>query len=557
MLFCTTDGGSNWTEHSLPEFKSRFRNYTSYRSISLSDVGEIYIAGGNGTIIKSDDLGQSWSILSGILNEMFSVQFLDSINGFLATSNGYIYKTNDGGQSWTTPANSPTTRDVLNLNFINNHTGFATTDNEILKTTNGGASWIKETYTPNHQYLTLNDIFFVDSLNGWAGGTYRTIIHSNDGGVNWQVQLEDNGVVEIKSIYFFNENKGYAVAVTPGTYNWEYLIYKTTDGGNSWSADSLKIEGYFGGKIKFINENEGWLLLDDRLLYSSDAGNTWELKFNVDGEVLAQDLSVINQDKIWITTWYGVILNSTNGGETWGIQKKYNDYSHSLRSINMFNDQLGWVVGSPDIIYKTDNGGQGQINFPSIPDLLHPLDGSLVVEEGFPFEWIGATDCFSRFQISTDVEFNNILFEGYYISNSINSNWIIEFENNKKYYWRVQSENQIGTSDWSPVWYFTTDIHPVLDVKKDSKINQFRLQQNYPNPFNPLTKIKYEIPAIGNVAIKVFDILGREILTLVNEIKPAGEYEIQFDGGSLSSGIYFYQIKAGTFVETKKMILLK
>jgi len=94
---------------------------------------------------------------------------------------------------------------------------------------------------------------------------------------------------------------------------------------------------------------------------------------------------------------------------------------------------------------------------------------------------------------------------------------------------------------------------------------KFSLEQNYPNPFNPSTKIKYSIPAVianevkqsQTVSIIVYDITGNKITTLVNEQKPAGTYEVDFDGSNLPSGIYFYQLKTGSFVETKKMILLK
>ena len=86
---------------------------------------------------------------------------------------------------------------------------------------------------------------------------------------------------------------------------------------------------------------------------------------------------------------------------------------------------------------------------------------------------------------------------------------------------------------------------------------EFLLTQNYPNPFNPSTKIRYSVPQSSNVIIKVFDILGNEIETLVNEEKPVGTYEITWYAASLPSGIYFYTINAGSFIETKKMILLK
>ncbi len=86
---------------------------------------------------------------------------------------------------------------------------------------------------------------------------------------------------------------------------------------------------------------------------------------------------------------------------------------------------------------------------------------------------------------------------------------------------------------------------------------KYELQQNYPNPFNPGTTIKYSIAKQSNVTLKVYDMLGSEITTLVNEEKPAGVYEINFNASNLASGIYFYKIQAGSFVETKKMILLR
>lgn len=90
----------------------------------------------------------------------------------------------------------------------------------------------------------------------------------------------------------------------------------------------------------------------------------------------------------------------------------------------------------------------------------------------------------------------------------------------------------------------------------------YELQQNYPNPFNPSTKIKYSIPTVGtqravSVQLKVYDILGKEVATLVDEYKPAGSYEVEWDASGLPSGIYFYQLKTESFIETKKMMLMK
>jgi len=109
---------------------------------------------------------------------------------------------------------------------------------------------------------------------------------------------------------------------------------------------------------------------------------------------------------------------------------------------------------------------------------------------------------------------------------------------------------------------FLADLNPSdVDDINNSQIN-YLLQQNYPNPFNPTTTIRFTISELRFTTLKVYDILGNEIATLVNEEKPAGEYEVEFNSLSgevrnLSSGIYFYQLKAGSFVETKKMILLR
>ncbi len=91
----------------------------------------------------------------------------------------------------------------------------------------------------------------------------------------------------------------------------------------------------------------------------------------------------------------------------------------------------------------------------------------------------------------------------------------------------------------------------------ESVPTKFALRQNYPNPFNPVTVIRYELPTASVVKLQVFDVLGRVVATLLNEKRDAGIYEVPFNAGSLSSGTYFYRLQAGSFVETKKMMLVK
>ncbi len=115
-----------------------------------------------------------------------------------------------------------------------------------------------------------------------------------------------------------------------------------------------------------------------------------------------------------------------------------------------------------------------------------------------------------------------------------------------KYAYRLKQLDFNGTSSYSNI------------VEVEVKVpNKFALSQNYPNPFNPTTTISYEIAKEVNVSLKVYDAIGNQVATLVNETKPAGTYEVIFDASNLSNGVYFYEIKAGNFTVTKKLILMK
>ncbi len=122
----------------------------------------------------------------------------------------------------------------------------------------------------------------------------------------------------------------------------------------------------------------------------------------------------------------------------------------------------------------------------------------------------------------------------------------------------TNSDGGTGGDDWN--WAISkritvrlpTGVSPV-----NSTVNDFRLNQNYPNPFNPVTKISYELPVTDFVSLKVFDSKGNQIATLVNQKQIAGLYNIMFNGLNLSSGIYYYEMKAGNFRQVKKMTLLK
>jgi hypothetical protein len=115
-----------------------------------------------------------------------------------------------------------------------------------------------------------------------------------------------------------------------------------------------------------------------------------------------------------------------------------------------------------------------------------------------------------------------------------------------KYLYRLKQIDFDGTFEYS------NEVEVIVALP-----NRFELSQNYPNPFNPSTKIKYQIATSNPVSLKIYDVLGNEVATLINENKSAGNYEVTFDAGNLSSGTYFYKLQTGSFVETKKLLLLK
>jgi hypothetical protein len=121
--------------------------------------------------------------------------------------------------------------------------------------------------------------------------------------------------------------------------------------------------------------------------------------------------------------------------------------------------------------------------------------------------------------------------------------------------------HSLGAGNDPNIYFVKTDGNGLInDVENRINWNemQYSLNQNYPNPFNPSTRIKYQLPSITQVTLKVYDVLGNEVATLVNEEKLAGIYEVEFSASNrFASGVYFYQLKAGEFIQTKKMILIK
>ena len=145
----------------------------------------------------------------------------------------------------------------------------------------------------------------------------------------------------------------------------------------------------------------------------------------------------------------------------------------------------------------------------------------------------------------------------YHTSISMNGSIRIPNTNCEKR-WFVFNKDSVDINYPSTIYgvFYTNCLTKIIKNEYDQP-REFSLEQNYPNPFNPVTHLEFGISDLEFVSLKVYDVLGNEIKTLVNEIKSPGVYKVEFDGSNLSSGIYYYKLTAGEFSEVKKMTLLK
>lgn len=274
---------------------------------------------------------------------------------------------------------------------------------------------------------------------------------------------------------------------------------------------------------------------------------------------------------------YPFRLNGT--GTEWTVSPYFEIYFWGggvfADSVRALNDSviLAWinVEANADTGFKTviladaflnyDSIPQGYkvfLWFPAKPVLLYPFNNSQNILQNTIILWDSnkTVDNF-RLQIANDSLFNSIAFDTVVAQPPVNMRLGI-LQLGQKYFWRVRASNILGFGPWSDIWNFrikTTGIEQIGSNIPDS----FVLEQNFPNPFNPVTTINFQIPKAANVVIKVFDINGREIETLVNKYLQPGYYKTNFAPGekNLSSGVYFYTMQSDDFYVTKKMVVLK
>lgn len=495
-----------------------------------------------------------------------SVFFVDTSYGFVAgyqyPDPAFILKTTDGGENWT---QSNIDGSPSSLSFVSYDLGYCAAFNGIYKTTDGGDNW-NLNYQDNIHYCSVQ---FMDDNVGFAvGNEYPENLYlakTIDGGLNWNktlVALEDGNPI----IKMVNATTGFIVA------EYSSNIYKTTDGGDNWNIvfnDSTS--SYPVWDISFSDELNGFAgYISNKILITSDGGNTWSKKFIP--LTFVSNIQTI-ENHCWVSGFgvgYNAIIYSDDFGDTW--TPIFEEDSLGFEDIFFSDLNNGWLcshsfVSAPiynGSIYKIESDWLSHIVIPSTPQQIYPANNSNFEQTTVDFEWEKLNYSLTRFQVSTDSLFNSF----YVLVNPVNgdttfsgNNLFIEniksigFPFDQKYYWRVRSENLNGVSDWSETWSFTTSS--LTNVEEINSPVRFSLSQNYPNPFNPSTKISWQSSVTSHQTLKLYDVLGNEVATLVDEYRNAGSFEIEFDASELSSGIYFYKLTAGSFVETKKMILLR
>lgn len=398
---------------------------------------------------------------------------------------------------------SGTTKYMNSCFFINDNTGYIVCNNGlIIKTTNGGSLWYTVYYDQIYHILS---VYFINNTTGWAGATKSTtsidsnvVLKTTNAGVSWNNYFIDTLEVSLEEISFLNESTGYL--------GYGYGLRRTTNGGINWAIINDTIMSGFA--FHLVNSLTGWTgVYYGDMFKTTNGGYTWVRQYGIFApHNSVSDIYFINENTGFVITalfTYGNLWYTTNSGLNWNY---YNLFPFRVWSINFLNESTGYMLAEDypnSYLAKTTNSG---------------LNWSMHL--------INSTQYFSKL---------------FFISE--NTGWIVG--DSGTILKTTNGGNTIG------IQQISTEIP-----------KSFSLHQNYPNPFNPATKIRFEIPYTGDaymrpIKITVFDILGKEVTVLVNEELKPGVYEVDFDGSNLPSGIYYYRLSAGSFTQTKKMVLIK
>lgn len=402
-------------------------------------------------------------------------------------------------------------------------------------------------------YSNLYSCSFSDVNTGYVVGDAGIFLKTTNGGINWSINtyIADG---YLRSVCFINTNTGYICG--DSAYSSDF-IWKTTNGGVNWSRLYQTSQMFFYS-IYFYNLNTGYTAASNGfILRTSNGGINWS-QISIGGFIPVTSIIFPTSDTGYLTSGIldlgGAISKSTNAGLNWS---NINTTSIPLNSVYFLNSSTGYAVGGQydigPLIVKTINGGtnwQTQVS----PQ---------------------------NYDVYTDIVFTDTITgycSGHGILKTTNKgiNWNYQINSYNSIYKlsMLNSSTGYAVGGNGTILKTTTGGDPVGIKPISNEIpKSFSLYQNYPNPFNPTTKIKFDVTSnvkreMSNVKLIVYDILGREAASLVNEELKPGSYEYEWDGSGFASGVYFYRLTTGDASSpdgigtgplsiTKKMVLLR
>jgi len=524
----TTNRGQSWTI--IGEIDDNYE----LQFFEEDNIG--YSAGTVLKINKSEGNFNIWNRL--ILNDTFSdVYFTSETTGYVASR--WFYKTTDSGISWTMLPNFPTnlfTSTLGSVAFADNLTGVVGGPPcRIVKTTDAGDTWYLANRTGLDDTIgTTNKIFFINPATGWAVTSRGGILKTTDSGDNWFAQLNAGVSISFNSIYFIDSLNGW-------TANFD-RPFKTTNGGINW-VQQTNLNIWNSDDVYFENQDTGWFAIyssiNNSLFRTTDAGLNW---FGIPEVIGARKFYIFPDPIHWLTIGFSRYYITNDYGNSWSEFTE--DVPTGLISFNAVDNALGYSVGKVGLILRYNDTTYIPVELISFEVTVNGNEKVLT--------WITAS------------ELNN---KGFFIEKSSNKiNWeTIGFVNghgtttkttsytftdygiiNEQVYYRLKQV------DYNGDFYYSD----VIEVIVSNPIS-FALSQNFPNPFNSTTTIRYQLPVDDFVNLILYDIIGNEVKTFIDENKKAGYYTISLNATDLSSGIYFYKLTAGENSSTRKFLLLK
>lgn len=610
IVLKTVNGGNTWSTVNTGI------NASVLNGIYFTNSSTGVISGWYGIIMRTTNSGSSWSqISSGTNINLMGMGFKNANTGLIVGLSGKTLRTTNGGSSWTS-ISSGTSSDLFAVYLINNDKGLSAGElGAMRKSTNGGSSWSSQSSGTSRW---LSGIHFVDVSTGTIVGDNGTIRRSSDNGANFKAQVS-NTSDWLRGVHFTSITHGVAVGdfgtirrTTTGGWLLPQQPNQTAPGNNStcqpltvrldWNAVPDPIAFY---RVQVsLTSNFSSTLIDvnniNATLYDIPSGalnlNTkYYWRVMATNEVGVGEWSNTRNFTTVVpspgpTNLTTPLNNATNVTLTptlnWADATNTIEYELQVSTDSTFSN----LVVSVDTLSNSEytipaglldnstwyywrargrslcEGGDWSeewtfrtaVELPSAPVLVSPPSGTVGLNLTFNTDWLDIASAESfRIQISSDSTFSTTELDsaGLTASNfSIPSGVLSSFT---WYYWRVNAVNEAGAGPYSEVWNFQTMLVTGLNINTTEIPQVFALNQNYPNPFNPMTTIGFDIPEASDVSLTIYNSVGQEVKQLVNNQLQAGRYNYSFDASSLPSGIYFYRIKANTFVETKRMVLIK